>query len=127
MKLNEVYHLCIVYCLICLNRRIKQLGLISVYKKNLNPFKFKLAIKYCSNLPALIALNSWLIKKTRSCTHGKKLKEIKIRKYKRNTVFLLNFLIFISLSFVPGVQDLVFLLNHNSKQLELSNYYCNTL
>jgi hypothetical protein len=29
----------------------------SVYKKNLNPFKFKLAITYCSNLTALIALN----------------------------------------------------------------------
>ena len=39
-------------------------------------------------------------KNTRSCTHGTKLKEIKIRKFKRNTVFLLNFLIFISLSFV---------------------------
>jgi hypothetical protein len=31
--------------------------LYSVYKKNLNPFKFKLAITYCSNLTALIALN----------------------------------------------------------------------
>jgi hypothetical protein len=41
-----------------------------------------------------------------------KVKEIKIIKFKRNTVFLLNFLIFISLSFVPGVKDLVFLPNH---------------
>jgi hypothetical protein len=29
----------------------------TLYKKNLNPFKFKLAITYCSNLTALIALN----------------------------------------------------------------------
>jgi hypothetical protein len=29
----------------------------SVYKKNLNPFEFKLAVTYCSNLTALIALN----------------------------------------------------------------------
>ena len=54
-----------------------------VYKKKLNPFKLKLAITYCSNLTALIALNKWLGKNA------------------RNTVFLLNFLIFISLSFVP--------------------------
>ena len=56
--------------------------------KKLNPFKFKLTITYCSNLTALIVLNKWLGRNTRSCTHGTKLKEIKIRKFKRNTVFL---------------------------------------
>ena len=35
----------------------KIIPLYRVYKKKLNPFKFKLAITYCSNLTALIALN----------------------------------------------------------------------
>jgi hypothetical protein len=51
--------------------------------------------------PCFTTCQIWLGKNTRSCTHGTKLKEVKIRKFKRNTVFLLNFLIFISLSFVP--------------------------
>ena len=37
-----------------------------------------------------------LDKNTRSCTHGTKLKEIKIRKFKRNTVFLV---------FLPSLGD----------------------
>ena len=51
---------------------IKHVALYNVYKKKLNPFKFKLAITYCSNLTALIALNEWLGKNTRSCTYGTK-------------------------------------------------------
>jgi hypothetical protein len=51
-----------------------------------------------------------------------KLKEIKIRKFKRNTVFLLNFLIFISLSFVIMVYtNLEYKPNHFTQPLIQSN------
>jgi hypothetical protein len=76
--------ICIIYALYLY---FTGAGIYSVYKKT-EPFKFKLTITYCSNLTALIVLNKWLGRNTRSCTHGTKLKEIKIRKFKRNTVFL---------------------------------------
>ena len=44
----------------------------SVYKKQLNPFKFKLAIAYCSNLTALADCFELMIRKNkRSCAHWK--------------------------------------------------------